>query len=174
MDSEKWIIEALTFKDKLYRFALRMLGDCEEASDAVQETYIKLWKMFAQQNSHSNIEALAMTITKNYCLDQLKSKLWQSERLEMNSLQQMQSGNGNGESLLELKDAYDTMKQFIGVLPKQQQMVIHLRDVEQLELNEIASITGLNENAVRVNLSRARKTVRQLLTNHYNYEYTGN
>ena len=59
----------LPFKDKLYRLAKRLLVSNEEAEDATQEVLLKLWSRKKIINGYTNIEAFAMTMTKNYCLD---------------------------------------------------------------------------------------------------------
>jgi RNA polymerase sigma factor (sigma-70 family) len=174
MKTENWITEALTFKNKLYRLANWLLGDTEEAADAVQETYIKLWKMNHQREKYHNTEALAMTITKNYCLDQLKSKRWKTVSFDKSKHAPNMPIHNNTQTKVELDEAQNMIKLFVSQLPQQQQIVMQLRDVEQMEFEEIEAITGMNQNAIRVNLSRARKTIRQQLTNQYSYEYTGN
>ena len=55
------------------------------------------------------------------------------------------------------------------LLPEQQQIILQLRDIEGYEFEEIAEITGINPNAVRVNLSRARKKIRESMTKIENY-----
>ncbi len=55
------------------------------------------------------------------------------------------------------------------LLPHQQKMVIQLRDIEQYELDEIADMLDMNNTAVRVTLSRARKAIREQLTNTHSY-----
>jgi RNA polymerase sigma-70 factor (ECF subfamily) len=62
------------FKDKLFRVAKRLLVSTEEAEDATQEVLVKLWNRNEILDEYKSVEALAMTMTKNYCLDQLKSK----------------------------------------------------------------------------------------------------
>ena len=62
------------FKDKLFRVAKRLLVSTEEAEDATQEVLVKLWNRGEILDEYKSVEALAMTMIKNYCLDQLKSK----------------------------------------------------------------------------------------------------
>jgi len=62
------------FKDKVFRIAKRLLVSTEEAEDATQEVLVKLWNKNESLEQYNSVEALAMTMTKNYCLDQLKSK----------------------------------------------------------------------------------------------------
>jgi len=64
----------MPFKDKVYRLAKRLLVSNDEAESATQELYMKLWNRRKQLEIYNSVEALAMTMTKNYCLDRLKSK----------------------------------------------------------------------------------------------------
>lgn len=69
----------------------------------------------------------------------------------------------NPHQLIEQKDMTNYVKQLIDKLPELQRTIIHLRDVEGLEISEIATITATTENAVSVNLSRARQKLRKEL-----------
>merc|ERR1711916_76 len=64
----------MPFKDKLYRMAKRLLVSKEEAEDATQEVLLKLWNKSDKMGNYKSVEAFAMTMTKNFCLDRLKSK----------------------------------------------------------------------------------------------------
>lgn len=72
MKQQEFIALIHPFKDKLFRLAKRMLVSREEAEDATQEVLLKLWK--SDTTIYKNVEAMAITMTKNYCLDQLKAK----------------------------------------------------------------------------------------------------
>ena len=74
MKQKEFLATVLPVKDKLYRLAKRLLVSQEEAEDAVQEVILKLWKGKNRMKDYKNSEAFAMTMTKNYCLDRLKSK----------------------------------------------------------------------------------------------------
>jgi len=62
------------FKDKMFRIARRLLVSTEEAEDATQEVILKLWRSRHKFPDYKNPEAYAITMIKNWCLDQLKSK----------------------------------------------------------------------------------------------------
>jgi RNA polymerase sigma-70 factor (ECF subfamily) len=76
--------------------------------------------------------------------------------------------------LLENADSVGLIKRIISGLPELQRTVIQLRDIEQFEYEEIAEATELNVNAIRVNLSRARKKVRDEILKIQNYGITEN
>lgn len=75
----------------------------------------------------------------------------------------LESNENNKADQLEWSDTAAQIKKLIMQLPEQQQTTIFLRDIENYEYNEIAEITGLTENALRANLSRARKKVKDEL-----------
>lgn len=168
MTSEEFQTSVLGFKNKLFRLSLRLLADTDEAADAVQEVYLKLWKMRNKLHQYKSKEALAMTMTKNLCLDELKAK--RRQNLPLQDYDQA-SQTYTPERLTELRDTVANINLLMEKLPPQQKIVMHLRDIEQYDLKEIAAISGMSENAVRANLSRARKQIREQLIKHNNYEY---
>jgi len=66
------------------------------------------------------------------------------------------------------------VEKFIKTLPVQQQLIIQLRDIEQYEFKEIAEVLDMKETAIRVALSRARKTLKEKLIKAHNYGVTAN
>ncbi len=171
MTVETFKIEVLPVKHKLYRLAKRLLNNIPEAEDAVQETFLRLWSKKDDLKKYRSIEAFAMTITKNICLDRMKSKSYKTD--ELNEKHE-KTGESNPYTRLELADSYEKIQLIIQSLPEQQRMIIHLRDIEEYDLDEIVEIMELNMNTVRVNLSRARRKVREMLTKTYNYEFAKN
>jgi len=169
MTKEEFSREILVFKNKLFRFGLRFLNNTEEAADAVQEVYLKLWNMRDQLHQYNNKEAFAMTMIKNHCLDQLKSK--NRKHLSLGNYDSTASEASSPEKITELKDEVSIAEYYINQLPHLQKIIMQLRDIELYEFEEIASITGISLNAIRVNLSRARKQVREQIIQHNSYEY---
>lgn len=153
-------------KDKMYRMALRLLTSKEAAEDATQEVILKLWNRKGKIKHYANIEAFAMTVTKNYCLDQLKLK--QNNNLRIVH-QNYESNSIPLQSEIEVNDEMEWLGRIVATLPEQQKMVFQLRDVERYEYKEIAKIMEMNETAIRVALSRARKAIRENLIKKHNY-----
>jgi RNA polymerase sigma-70 factor (ECF subfamily) len=171
MTAEEFKTEVIPIGQKLFRFAFRMLGIREESEDIAQETFLKLWTNRDKLDEIRNIDAFAMTITRNLCLDRMKSKAYQNHQMpgEADIIE------ANGPDILTVqKDEVRMVKKIIDSLPDHQKMIIHLRDVEGLEFEEIAEILDSNVNAVRVNLSRARKYVKDALVKINEYEFKGN
>jgi RNA polymerase sigma factor (sigma-70 family) len=166
MNQIEFINSIKPFKDKMFRLAKRLLVSTEEAEDATQEVLVKLWNKTQVLENYNSIEAYAMTITKNYCLDQLKSKRASNLKIVHNNYADKETGL---QQKMEDKDSLLWVEKWINDLPEQQKVIIQMRDVEQYEFEEIAKILEMNETAIRVALSRARKTIREKLTNTHNY-----
>lgn len=156
----------MPFKDKLYRMAKRLLVSREEAEDATQEVLLKLWSKNESMGQYKSVEAFAMTMTKNLCLDRLKSK--QASNLKL------VHSNYKDESVsvqrqLEAEDSLSWVQRIMEALPDQQKMVLQLRDVEDYDYDEIAKMLHMKPTAVRVTLSRARKKIREELQQKHRY-----
>ncbi|MCF6213440.1 MAG: sigma-70 family RNA polymerase sigma factor [Flavobacteriaceae bacterium] len=166
MQQSAFLHLVMPFKDKVFRLAKRLLISEAEAEDATQELILKLWKNKDNLDKYRNIEAYAMTMTKNYCFDQLKSK-------RADNLTLVHSNYSNTdtplERVVELRDSVDSVHQIIECLTEQQKLIIQLRDIEEYDFEEIAEIVGIKPTAIRVTLSRARKTVREQLIKKHQY-----
>lgn len=166
MNQSEFLNMVMPFKDKVFRFSKRLLVSTEEAEDATQELFLKLWKNREKISSYKNVEAFAMTMTKNYCFDRLKSK--QAKNLSLVHSNYREKGTSL-EKRTELNDSVSIVHQLIANLPEKQRMIIQLRDVEQYEFEEIGKMLDIKPTAVRVALSRARKTIREQLIKQHNY-----
>lgn len=166
MNQNEFVQLTTPFKDKVFRLAKRLLTSTEEAEDATQEVLVKLWSKNGSLNTFNSVEAFAMTLTKNYCLDQLKSKRAGNLKIvNINFIDRAPSL----DKKVEDSDSLNWVEKIINQLPEQQRILIQMRDIEQYEFAEIAKITEMNEIAVRVALSRARKTIRESMTKTHNY-----
>lgn len=154
------------FKDKVYRLAKRLLVSTEEAEDATQEILMRLWNNKTKISSYNNVEAFAMTMTKNFCLDRLKSKQAQNLKIVHSNYQ---DHNVSLQKQLEANDSVSWVSKIIETLPEQQKLILQLRDIEEYDFDEIAEIVEMNPTAIRVALSRARKTIREQLINTHSY-----
>jgi RNA polymerase sigma factor (sigma-70 family) len=166
MNQNEFVLLINPFKDKLFRLAKRLLVSTEEAEDATQEILVKLWTKNENLESYNSVEALAMTMTKNYCLDQLKSKRASNLKIVHNNYTDREPSL---DKKVEDNDSLNWVEKIIDQLPEQQRLIIQLRDIEQCEFEEIAKILEMNETAVRVALSRARKTIREYMFKTHSY-----
>lgn len=156
----------MPFKDKVFRLAKRLLVSNEEAEDATQEILIKLWKNKQKIIEYRNVEAFSMTMTKNFCLDRLKSKQAQDLKIVHSNYQ---DNNTSLQKEVENRDSVNWVSKIIEELPEQQKIILQLRDIEAYDFDDIAKVVDMNPTAIRVALSRARKTIREKLTNTHKY-----
>lgn len=158
MSQERFKAEILPIRDKLFHIAQKILVEEGEAEDAVQEVLLKLWHTRDSLEKYESPAAFATTVTKNHCLDRLKVKNRQESLDESYSTR---AGTDNPYLQLERKNTEEVIRRIIERLPQLQQAIIRMKDMEEYELEEIAEITGTKVESVRVNLSRARKKVRE-------------
>jgi RNA polymerase sigma factor (sigma-70 family) len=168
MDSAEFKSRILPLGKKLFNFARLILNDKDEARDAVQEVFIKLWNYRNKMDSVKNTEAFAMKIIKNWCYDRLKAKKPLLIEDYGKGFDYQQESN-NPHSLLESSDRMNRYNNILLDLPEQQRMITQLRDVEGYEFEEIADILNISVNTIRVNLSRARKKIKESIINIENH-----
>ncbi len=163
MNFESFQNRVLPAKNKLFRFALRLVGSEEEAKDVVQEVMIRVWNGREQMAEIQNMEAWCMRITKNLSLDRIRSNNRRQTQTIDESFDVRNEALTPHEST-ELHESMQRINQLMAALPDKQRQVMHLRDVEGYSYNEICDILDIDMNQVKVNLFRARNAVREKLT----------
>ncbi|WBV62011.1 sigma-70 family RNA polymerase sigma factor [Chryseobacterium camelliae] len=150
-------------KDEMYRFAKRFVMSSDEAEDVVQDLMIRFWQKKEELGQFGNLKSYVLKAVRNECLNRLKHhdvKLgfadMQLHRSELYSM--------------EVNNLKEQIVGYINQLPEKQRMVIHLKDVEEYEVSEIAEMLEMEENAVRVNLMRARQKVKEQISQLMSYE----
>lgn len=166
MNQKEFMQVVNPFKDKIFRLAKRLLISVEEAEDATQEVMVKLWNKNESLDEYKSVEAIAMTMTKNYCLDQLKSKRVNNLSIVHNNFT---DGTVNLQQKIEAIDTWNWVEKIMTDLPEQQKIIVQLRDIEEMEFEAISKIMNMNEQAVRTALSRARKTIREKMIQTHRY-----
>jgi RNA polymerase sigma factor (sigma-70 family) len=160
MHFETFESRVLVSKNKLYRFAFRLLGSSEEAKDVVQEVFVKVWNGREQWHTIQNMEAWCMRITKNVSLDRLRSR----ERKNTDGLAstlEVRTDDQTPYDVTEMNESVKRVHQLMTALPGKQREVMHLRDVEGYSYQEICEILELDMSQVKVYLFRARNAVRE-------------
>ncbi len=158
MGARDFKAKVLPVSKKLLRFATHLLNDDDEARDVVQDVFLKLWQKRGTLTEIENIEAFAMRMVRNRCLDLIRAN--KTVPIDAETGRQLKEKTVDVHKQVELSESATQIKRLINNLPGLQQTVMQLRDIEQMSYGEIAEATGLKINAVRVNLSRARKKVR--------------
>ena len=158
MDQERFKEEVVPLRERLLAVAGRMLGDGDEAGDMVQEVFLKLWIMRTRLNALGNIPAFAVRMTRNACLSRIRVQKRNAGPLP----EQLPAETVTPHRQLENREHLDRTMRIIDTLPPVQQAILRMKHIDGLEIREIAALTGSNPEAVRVNLSRARKRVKEL------------
>jgi|SRR5690606_7038692 len=169
MTQNEFLKIVIPLKDKMFRLSKRLLISREEAEDATQEVIAKLWNKKEELKKYNSVEALSITMTKNYCLDRLKSKQASNLQLVHSNYLSKEAGL---EKTTEDRDHLKWIEKIINELPETQKMVIQLREIEELEFEEIAKIIETTPENVRVILSRTRKIIREEIEKINNYGIT--
>lgn len=151
--------DVLPLKDKLYRLALRITLQTDEAEDIVQETLIRVWEHRTEWPELQSIEAYSLTICRRLALDA-------ANRAGRGNVQLMEH---DAQSLLQTAESQDArermalVRQLMDSLPEVQRSIMELRDIEGYSYQEIADVLQLSDSQVKVYLHRARTTLRQLV-----------
>lgn len=164
--------QVLQISRRLYLVAFRFLKSREEAEDAVQEVFMRLWNKREKLDEYESVEALAITTVKNYCIDQLRKVRTIAIEENINQVAGYREEQSPQEHLEKIESA-EILYSIIGRLPDIYKEIIMKREIEGQSYEEIALSTSQNINTLRVNLSRARKMIREEYKKE-RYEYTGN
>ena len=149
----------LEMHDRIYRLAAQITGSRQDAEDIVQDLYEKLWRKRLVVMTRSNPKGYILTGARNLCLDRMRST---KRSVELSPA--MSAGDREYET-----DVREIVEGLMAALPEKQRTVMHLRDVECMEITEIAAVMGTGETAVRMSLSRARTTVKERLIEIMSY-----
>ena len=143
--------------DRFYRVAYYLLESEEDAEDAVQELYLKLWAARSGLSGVQNPSAYGISMLKNICIDRIRRRMVRkSEPLD----KVPHPEDTHTESRTDMKDALRYLLQEMEKLPQKQRTVLRMRTVEGLGYEDIARRTGLSEVYIRVLVTMARKTLK--------------
>lgn len=160
--------DVLPLKNELFRLALRITLNRAEAEDIVQDTLIKVWNRREEWNAIDSIEAFSLTVCRNLSLDRIKKKGNDNDSLEdVKAAESLASSNPQDRMIQT--DKVRLIRQIVDGLPEKQRSCMQLRDFEGKTYKEIASVLDISEEQVKVNIFRARQTVKQKYLKLDNY-----
>ncbi len=154
--------DVLPMKDKLFRQALRITLNREEAEDIVQDTLIKVWNQREEWKNIQNIETFSMKICRNLSLDHIEKKERHNISLDESLHDRPDNSQAQDERIIKEEQRVEIDK-IIQQLPEKQRTVIQLRDIEGKPYGEIADIMKITVFDVKVNLFRARQQLKEKL-----------
>ena len=167
MQAEKYEVLFGESKNRLYRFALRIVKDDLLAEDVVQEVHVKCWQNKDALETMGNPGAWMMRVTKNLCIDKIRAKRVTTD-LDAVSYS-VQSYDPDPDRAAEVSDLMQVLREMLDTLPPKQKMVFHLREIEGMQYKEISEILDITVDEVKINLFRARQKIKDKLTSIDNY-----
>ena len=160
--------DVLPLKNELFRLALRITLNRAETEDIVQDTLIKVWNRRYEWENIDSIKAFSLTVCRNLSLDRIKKKENNNDSLEDVKVAEPLASSNPQDRMIE-EDKISLVKQIVDALPEKQRSCMQLRDFEGKAYKEIAEILEISEEQVKVNIFRARQTVKQKYLKLDNY-----
>lgn len=171
--NEEFEREAVPHMDSLYNFALKMTGDSDDASDLIQETYLKAFRFWDKFEKGTNCKAWLFRIMKNTYINTYRKNTKEPDKVDYEDIENFYENikpSSTDSAHLE-KDIYDNLlddelSEAISSLPEDFRTVVILCDIEGYTYDEIADFVDVPVGTVRSRLHRARK---MLYTKLYKY-----
>ena len=158
MTSQQFNTEYLPLAPMLYRIAFHILEQQDEAEDAVQETFLKLWEIRDKLDDVESAKAYSIRILKNECLDRLRKAKKSVPADQVLVREPISPADEQIDARRRLEKVLGAIKS----LPDSQKQVLLLRTVEGLSYEEISKKMGMSQLTLRVLLTRARGALRNL------------
>jgi RNA polymerase sigma-70 factor, ECF subfamily len=167
------LIEA--HRDRVYNICYRMLGNRHESEDVAQEVFITVFKTIDTFREEAKFSTWLYRVAVNHCKNRIKylARRHDKDRDELDEGASGTNGTPIGAPLpnapdraLEGAQMEKLLQDAIASLDDDQRIVVVLRDVEDLSIEEICEITGLPDGTVKSRLHRARKELRKKLQRH--------
>jgi RNA polymerase sigma-70 factor (ECF subfamily) len=159
MKQDKFRNKILPLVDKLFRLALSITGNKQDAEDVVQDTLFNIWKKKDDWDSIGNLEAYCFRSTRNIAIDKISLKENQQEALNENY--DVPESKSDAQEQLEQKEQMLMLENFIKRLPEKQRTIFQLREIEDLTYKQIAEIMNVSEEQVKINLFRSRQKLKE-------------
>jgi RNA polymerase sigma-70 factor (ECF subfamily) len=148
---------ASTLRPRLLAQATRYLRDSAEAEDIVQDAMLKMWVLHDQLIG--NAEAFASVLVRNLSLNRLR-QLHRMQTLTEMDLLEMERLDADSRSQQDTDEQVAQLMTLVEALPDRQKTILRLHDLEGMDYDEIAQVTGLSAASLRQTVSRARRLLR--------------
>ncbi len=150
----------ISHAERFYRVAFHLLESREDAEDAVQELYLKLYESKHRLMAVSEPLAYGISVLRNICIDRIRRRtVRKAEPVD----ERIPLEEAPPDSAAVSKDLLESLMTEMDKLPDMQARVLKMKAVEGLDYKEIAEMTGLSQVHVRVLVSTARKTLKRRL-----------
>ena len=151
------------YETRLYQLAFRYLGHREDALDAVQETFLRVYRFLGGFQEQSSFSTWIYRITINVCRDLSLQRSRRGEQGEPSPAETLPDLRYAPEARLEQQELRRAILQGLHALPRAQKEILLLREVQGLSYEEIGAALSLGPGTVRSRLARAREALRKKL-----------
>ena len=152
--------DILPLKNIIFRVALRIVLNREEAEDIVQDTLLKLWERREELEKVDNMESFALTVARHLALDRKERMDNQLVSLD-EEVHDQPEGQGGTDAPLMHRETQGFIADIINALPEKQRTILQMRDIEGKNYKEIATTLSISESDVKVTLFRARNSLKE-------------
>ena len=153
--------DILPLKNIIFRTALRITLNREEAEDIVQDTLLKLWEKRGELEKVENLESFALTMARNLAIDRKEKMETRNLSFNEETHDRPDEGQGSSDSQLMRQETRGFIADIINALPEKQRTILQLRDIEGKSYKEIAAVLSISESDVKVTLFRARNEMKE-------------
>ena len=154
------------YKDMVFTLSLKMLQNREEAEEAAQDTFIKIYKSLAKFKGESKFSTWIYQITYNNCLDSLRKQKRSRKVVELDEFTEHEVRSlANVLHTIEETERKELIKKSLNLLAAEENFLLTLYYFNEASLKEISAIMGINENNVKIKLFRSRKKLATILKN---------
>lgn len=161
MSDDIWVSTFGRLHKRLLKMASRLLRDDVEAQDVLQDAFCRLWINYRSVGSEREAEALSVTTVRNLSVSSLRSRKETTTVEDWLTAKEQETEVADNKA--EREELFQMVEQLIEEhLSPLQRNILHLRELEGESTQEIARRLGMEETAVRMNLSRARRTIREI------------
>ena len=168
MNEEFLVMTFTEMRKGFLRLASRFLPNEEDASDALQDAFCRLWPKRNQIHSSQEAEALAVTTIRNLCIDQIRKE--KMDVVELDAERDSKPSETIEEKLAK-EELFLEVEEIINrQLSPMQRQILQEKEYESKSIEEIADELQMQPTAVRMQLSRARKTIRECYQKRHSHE----
>lgn len=150
------------YTSSVFNLCYRMLGSAQDAEDATQEIFFRVYSRLESYDLDRRFSTWLLSIASNYCIDRLRRRKFAWVTLEDTAFMLPSNEAGPERTALQRERA-DIVQAALQNMPSQYRLVLVLRYWQDLSYNEIATLTGLSESALKTRLHRARKQLAEAL-----------
>ncbi|MEY8848904.1 RNA polymerase sigma factor [Psychroserpens sp. XS_ASV72] len=163
-DTNAFAVLVDRYKDLVFTLAMRMLKNREEAEEVAQDTFVKSFQKLDRFKGDSKFSTWLYRVAYNTCLDRIKKNKKHLNDVEINEFTAHQvRALDNILDSIEEKEKSEIIIACINNLPSEESFLLTLYYFDELSLDEISTIVGINSNAIKVKLFRTRKKLAKLL-----------